>query len=390
MGAESGQKRDKGGRIVRRWVVLGITLWVLAVLSVALPGRAQPVAYCDGGCSAQVAEVVPVLSIALGTAGSAVCPAADRDEDATVDVADVVVAIRAARYGDVCQTPVGVCGDGVLDPTEQCDGPADAACPGRCQPATSLAFDCVACGSRTGACSGPVDPACSSQCVLRTTSCTCAPSPPASCPPPQVLPDPGAPYFCYAPCAQIGARLYYREDRAGGQFTEQEIEVVDFVIPDESAVRVHVRTTNQDGSTTLDTVLDFGGGSGGIVLPPAANAIWGTLAMYPQLVCGWPLGCAPDGSVLIPNGQQYAFTADLGFGQSVDVKISCSGCGGGTTRVNASWAGARCGVDPFTQHPVLCRGFNPYAPTMAAPQCCGCTGDGPCTGGTTCVNDVCQ
>jgi len=77
--------------------------------------------------------------------------------------------------------PLAGCGDGNLDPGEQCDGAADAACPGHCTEGCTCAP--TTCGNgRLDAgeqCDGPTDAACPGEC---SSACTC--SAPTQPPPP--------------------------------------------------------------------------------------------------------------------------------------------------------------------------------------------------------------
>jgi hypothetical protein len=69
---------------------------------------------------------------------------------------------------------VHACGDGVVDTPEECDGTADAACPGRCQP------DCTCAAPSDSGCGAAVAPECDGACpegeacaLLGPDACTC-------------------------------------------------------------------------------------------------------------------------------------------------------------------------------------------------------------------------
>jgi hypothetical protein len=101
------------------------------------------------------------------------------------------------------------CGDGRLDPREECDGAADAACPGRCQAACTCGAPPPACGNAVvdggEQCDGVAEEACPGRC---TTACTCT-EPPPGCGNGQVgegeecdgLADAACPGRCTAGCA---------------------------------------------------------------------------------------------------------------------------------------------------------------------------------------------
>lgn len=390
-------------RMKRHAVCVLITGVALTVLVLPSRATAQLPGDCDSGGTVTVAELITLVNIALSTAPLSACQAGDKDGDGQITVAEIIAAVASALCSGPCPTPVptrtptsvptapptpaGPCGNGVLDAGEQCDPPSDAACPGACRTAAVPAWDCVVCAAVTGSCIGPSDPSCAGTCVARSTACTCAPAPPANCPAPQGLPADDGIYQCPAACAQVGARLLYRDEIVGSaQFTEYEIELLD-----PATGEVHVHRVTPEGSEDFDTVLEFGGGTGGIVTPPGAGAIFGGLAVYEQLVCGWPIGCGPDGTPLIPNGTSYSFESTVGFGTTYRLALSCAGCGGGPERVNASWQGARCGLDAFARVEKLCKGFNPYVPALAAPQCCGCVTDAPCPAAApVCVDGTCM
>jgi hypothetical protein len=205
------------------------------------------------------------------------------------------------------------------------------------------------------------------------------------CPAPQVLPAFGQPYQCPQACALPGARLFYRDEIPGsGQFFQYEIELLD-----PATGMVHVRQLTHTESDEFDAQLRFGGGGGGLTTPPGANAIFGGLRPYEQLICGFPMGCSPDGTALIPNGATYRFEQTIGFGTTYRLTLSCAGCGGGPERVNATWGGARCGTDTFAHVQKPCAGFSPLGVT--APLCCGCAADPACPAAAPgCVDGTCM
>jgi hypothetical protein len=133
-----------------------------------------------------------------------------------LDVAGVIVKHGRGRYWEEApattlpvrllgtDAPLAGCGNGHLDPGEQCDGRAHGACPGRCTAICTCARPRT-CGDgklqKGEQCDGTSDGACPGRC---TSSCTCAPSAPAGCGDGQLGPgeecDGGADAACPGQC----------------------------------------------------------------------------------------------------------------------------------------------------------------------------------------------
>lgn len=392
----------------RSWFPIVRRLALLAALGLTAPApaAAQLAGDCDQDGTVEPTELITLLDIALGLRPLTDCDEGDLNLDQIIDAAEILAAVNASLCAGTCPTPtpsptrsptftptpaptaLGSCGNGVLEANEQCDPPVDGACPGLCRPAAAPAWTCVVCGAPTGSCSGASDPSCGGQCISTSTACTCASSPPAACPPATA-----GSRSCDPACAQIGARLYYREEVVGSSyFAEREIELTGFPDPAQPfLVSLHVRETGSNAAgREFDTQLGGPGGSGIIVTPAgAAGAFTAGLGVYEQLVCGWPIACTGVGDVVIPNGTTYRFSLDVGAGQTNLFTFSCAGCGGGAERVNTIWSGARCGEISFLMQQDLCAGDNLTRPALA-PVCCGCPGEVCPASVPSCVAGTCQ
>ncbi|MBX3027045.1 hypothetical protein KF840_19245 [bacterium] len=79
---------------------------------VACPGD------CNGDSMVAINELVTCVSIALGSSPLATCPACDVNGDGTVGINELILAVNAALL-PAC--PTAVCGNGQLEPGEECD-----------------------------------------------------------------------------------------------------------------------------------------------------------------------------------------------------------------------------------------------------------------------------
>ena len=91
---------------------------VSAFLLIAGTGMAQCVGDCDGDGKVLVNELVTGINIALGEAEIDRCPSFDASGDDVVTVDELVQAINVALEG--CPS-VPTCGNGAVDPGEECD-----------------------------------------------------------------------------------------------------------------------------------------------------------------------------------------------------------------------------------------------------------------------------
>ncbi len=128
--------------------------------------------------------------------------------------------------GDPPASPPATCGDGVLEPNEECDGRADGPCPGRCTDVCTCTMPPPACGDGSVGgseqCDGAADTFCPGRC---SAACTCTPAPP-TCGDGQLAPgeecdgaaDAACPGHCTAQCACVVPRRTYRSIYASGYF----------------------------------------------------------------------------------------------------------------------------------------------------------------------------
>lgn len=89
------------------------------VLALVGSARAECVGDCDGNGDVVINELITGINIALGTAPLSGCPAFDQNGDGQVVVSELILAINNALSG--CPPPGGECGDGKVDPGEECD-----------------------------------------------------------------------------------------------------------------------------------------------------------------------------------------------------------------------------------------------------------------------------
>lgn len=118
-----------GGRSValRRAGVRVLGVWGMVAMWTA-PVQAC-VGNCNGDTQVSVDEILKMVDIALGNAAVTDCSAGDANVDDHVTVNEIVLAIDAALNG--CP----VCGNGIREADEMCDGADAAQCPGACIPA---------------------------------------------------------------------------------------------------------------------------------------------------------------------------------------------------------------------------------------------------------------
>jgi len=94
---------------------------VVSVLLLALGAavQAQCVGDCDDSGDVVVSELITGINIALGSAPVESCPSFDSNGSGDVTVDELVTAINNALTG--CPPPTGECGNGTVDPGEECD-----------------------------------------------------------------------------------------------------------------------------------------------------------------------------------------------------------------------------------------------------------------------------
>jgi cysteine-rich repeat protein len=105
-------------------------------VAIAAPMPPACVGDCNQDHEVSVDELVVMVNIALDRADLSTCPAGDRNDDHRIEVDDLVTAVNAALNGcsnvPVCTaiptatpsptlTPSVLCGNGRIDPQEECD-----------------------------------------------------------------------------------------------------------------------------------------------------------------------------------------------------------------------------------------------------------------------------
>jgi len=101
---------------------LAVAAAIVGLLVVSRPAtvRAACAGDCDGGGSVTVDEIIALVNIATGVSTLASCPAGDPARDGSVSIDDIIAAVNNALLAG-CPVPSAVCGDGTVEPPEDCD-----------------------------------------------------------------------------------------------------------------------------------------------------------------------------------------------------------------------------------------------------------------------------
>ncbi|MEO8604397.1 MAG: hypothetical protein ABI629_17625 [bacterium] len=94
------------------------TVGVAALLCMSVGAQAQCVGDCDGNTEVGINELIIGVNIALGASPVADCPSFDENGDGEVSIAELIKGVNNALNGCVI---VATCGDGNVDPGEECD-----------------------------------------------------------------------------------------------------------------------------------------------------------------------------------------------------------------------------------------------------------------------------
>jgi len=146
--------------MVQRWALVGAATVGLLVAGRPATVRAACTGDCDGSGSVTVDEIVILVTMATGVAPRPACAAGAPSRDGTVAIDDIITAVNNALLGSCAPVTQDLCGDGAVDPPEECDDGgscvggstagthcmADAECgldqPGMCVDGTKLGAAC--------------------------------------------------------------------------------------------------------------------------------------------------------------------------------------------------------------------------------------------------------
>lgn len=106
--------------LVRR-AVQGVAAGALVAAVLAVPAAAQDcLGDCDASGDVTVDEVVTMVNLAL-TGGIEGCDAGDGNSDGQITVDEIITAVNHALTGCPPPSEDGICGNGVVEPGEDCD-----------------------------------------------------------------------------------------------------------------------------------------------------------------------------------------------------------------------------------------------------------------------------